>query len=39
MGCFMVGVALNQRQFRERDTKGAALVKYQFDSIVPENGM
>lgn len=37
--CFMIGVALNQRQFTERDANGAALVKRQFNSISPENVM
>lgn len=37
--CFMIGVALNQRQFTERDTNGAALVKRHFNSISPENVM
>jgi endo-1,4-beta-xylanase len=37
--CFMIGVALNHRQFTERDTNGAALVKRQFNSISPENVM
>jgi endo-1,4-beta-xylanase len=36
---FMVGVALNQRQFTEQDTNGAALVKQQFNAISPENVM
>jgi endo-1,4-beta-xylanase len=36
---FMIGVAMNERQFREQDTKGAALVKAQFNSIAPENVM
>ena len=38
-GSFMVGVALNQKQFTEQDTNGAALVKRQFNSISPENVM
>jgi endo-1,4-beta-xylanase len=37
--CFMIGVALNQRQFTERDATAAALVKRQFNSISPENVM
>ncbi len=37
--CFMVGVALNQRQFTEQDTNGAALVKLHFNSVSPENVM
>jgi endo-1,4-beta-xylanase len=34
---FLIGVALNQRQFTEQDAQGAALVKRQFNSISPEN--
>lgn len=34
---FMVGAALNDDQFEERDTKGAALIKQQFNTISPEN--
>src|SRR5204863_10145610 len=34
---FMIGVAVNQRQFTEQDTNGVALVKAQFNSISPEN--
>ena len=37
--CFRIGVALNQRQFTEQDTNGAALVKQQFNAISPENVM
>jgi endo-1,4-beta-xylanase len=37
--CFKVGVALNQRQFTEEDTNGAALVKRQFNAVSPENVM
>lgn len=37
--CFRIGVALNQRQFTEQDTNGAALVKHQFNAISPENVM
>jgi endo-1,4-beta-xylanase len=36
---FMIGVALNQRQFSGQDTNGAALVKRHFNSISPENVM
>jgi endo-1,4-beta-xylanase len=36
---FMIGVALDQRQFTEQDANGAALVKRQFNSISPENVM
>ena len=34
---FRIGAALNQAQFDERDTRGAALVKAQFNTISPEN--
>ena len=34
---FKVGAALNENQFSERDTKGAALVKAQYNTISPEN--
>jgi endo-1,4-beta-xylanase len=37
--CFMIGVALNQRQFTEQDANGAELVKQQFNAISPENVM
>jgi len=36
-GKFMMGAALNEAQFSERDTRGAALVKAQFNAITPEN--
>jgi endo-1,4-beta-xylanase len=36
-GSFRIGAALNQAQFDERDTRGAALVKAQFNTISPEN--
>src|SRR5262245_49529204 len=36
-GSFRIGAALNSNQFTETDTKGAALVKAQFNSITPEN--
>ena len=36
-GSFRIGAALNANQFSETDTKGAALVKAQFNSITPEN--
>jgi endo-1,4-beta-xylanase len=36
-GAFRVGAALNANQFSERDTRGAALVKAQFNTITPEN--
>jgi alpha-L-arabinofuranosidase len=38
-GDFMIGAALNERQFTEQDANGAALVKRQFNSISPENVM
>ena len=34
---FLIGVAVNQRQFSGEDTNGAALIKAQFNSISPEN--
>lgn len=34
---FLVGAALNSDQFTERDARGAALIKQQFNSITPEN--
>jgi endo-1,4-beta-xylanase len=34
---FRVGAALNENQFTERDSIGAALVKRQFNTITPEN--
>src|SRR5262245_59268122 len=34
---FMVGVALNQKQFTEQDSDGAALMKQQFNAVSPEN--
>jgi endo-1,4-beta-xylanase len=34
---FMVGAALNPSQFEERDARGAAIVKAQFNTITPEN--
>ena len=34
---FMIGAALNADQFFERDARGAALVKAQFNTITPEN--
>jgi len=38
-GGFVVGVALNERQFTGRDTLGARLVAAQFNSISPENAL
>lgn len=34
---FLIGVAVNQRQFTEDDARGAALIKTHFNSITPEN--
>jgi endo-1,4-beta-xylanase len=34
---FRIGAALNQAQFEERDSRGAAIVKAQFNTISPEN--
>ena len=36
---FLIGVAVNQRQFTGVDTNGAALITSQFDSISPENAL
>src|ERR1035438_2701066 len=36
-GYFHVGAALNQAQFEERDARGVAVVRAQFDTISPEN--
>src|SRR5674476_358269 len=36
-GYFHVGAALNQAQFEERDARGVAIVRAQFDTISPEN--
>jgi endo-1,4-beta-xylanase len=36
-GVFRVGAALNANQFTERDAKGAALIKAQFNTTTPEN--
>jgi endo-1,4-beta-xylanase len=36
-GAFRVGAALNENQFTEMDTAGAALVKRQFNTTTPEN--
>jgi len=36
-GAFRVGAALNSDQFFERDARGAALVKAQFNTITAEN--
>jgi endo-1,4-beta-xylanase len=34
---FLIGVAINQRQFAGEDSKGAALIKEQFNCVSPEN--
>lgn len=34
---FLIGVAINQAQFEERDVNGAALIKSHFNTISPEN--
>jgi len=34
-GAFLVGAALNESQFTERDARGAALAKAQFNTITP----
>jgi endo-1,4-beta-xylanase len=34
---FLVGVAVNQKQFTGEDTNGVAIIKAQFNSISPEN--
>lgn len=36
-GAFLIGAAVNANQFTERDARGAALIKTQFNSITPEN--
>jgi endo-1,4-beta-xylanase len=38
-GKFYIGTALNERQIMGIDTAGVALIKAQFDAIVPENCM
>jgi endo-1,4-beta-xylanase len=38
-GAFRVGAALNSDQFFERDARGAALVKAQFNTITAENAL
>lgn len=38
-GLFRVGVALNQRQFEEKDPRAAGIVAAQFNTISPENVM
>jgi endo-1,4-beta-xylanase len=34
---FLVGVAINQNQFSERDARGVPIITSQFNSITPEN--
>jgi endo-1,4-beta-xylanase len=34
---FLIGVAINQKQFTGEDTNGVAIIKTQFSSISPEN--
>src|SRR5215831_5285348 len=34
---FLIGAALNEATFSERDTRDAAIVKSQFNAITPEN--
>ena len=34
---FLIGAAINQRQFSEKDTLGVAIITSQFSSITPEN--
>jgi len=36
-GKFLIGAALNEAQYTERDTRGAGLVKAQFNTITSEN--
>lgn len=36
---FLIGAAVNDGHFSERDTGGAAIVKAQFNSISPENAL
>jgi endo-1,4-beta-xylanase len=38
-GDFLIGAALNAKQFTEQDVRGAALAKSQFSSITPENAL
>jgi endo-1,4-beta-xylanase len=38
-GVFLIGAALNAKQFTEQDARGAALAKSQFNSITPENAL
>jgi endo-1,4-beta-xylanase len=36
-GAFLIGAALNENQFYERDARGASIVKSHFNAISPEN--
>lgn len=36
---FLIGVAINQRQFSGEDAGGAAIIRNQFNSISPENAL
>jgi endo-1,4-beta-xylanase len=36
-GLFLIGAALNKAQFTEEDSRSAAIVRAQFNSITPEN--
>lgn len=36
---FLIGVALNQKQFSGEDQRGDPIIKTQFDSISPENAL
>jgi endo-1,4-beta-xylanase len=38
-GDFLIGAAINAKQFTEQDARGAALTKLQFNSITPENAL
>ena len=35
--CFLIGAAINQNQFTERDNRGVPIIASQFNSITPEN--
>jgi endo-1,4-beta-xylanase len=36
---FLIGVAINQKQFSNEDRRGDPIIKTQFDSISPENAL
>lgn len=36
---FLVGVAVNEKQFADQDQRGGPIIKAQFDSISPENAL